>query len=273
MSKKNICDFCGKPIDGLPFTCKFCGGKFCSKHRLPEEHNCPGLKEYKEKVMKGESSWFKEKKVEKQDSHSMSIPIPSYSYKSKSSFFKWIIAILIIFLVVLVVIFNFGVIDKLISNANYSIEIPSSTPSFDVNIKRVWTSPCFRDSNTPCTLVDIEIKNNLDHSENFMLKGYSVVFKDGTQKGILTGIGGFGVGLIDKCYYPLEEIGGTVLYPNAKKTYTLCFSHIKKENIPIFYLTTLHDFDVKETSNPLYVETIGGEEREYEFNLTNYLSD
>ena len=25
----------------LPFTCNYCGGKFCSKHRLPENHSCP----------------------------------------------------------------------------------------------------------------------------------------------------------------------------------------------------------------------------------------
>jgi len=53
------CDFCGEEIGGdtysyetggnkriksktlpLPFTCRGCGGTFCSKHRLPETHNC-----------------------------------------------------------------------------------------------------------------------------------------------------------------------------------------------------------------------------------------
>lgn len=38
------CDYCDIKIDGLPFHCRRCGGDFCPKHRLPEEHNCPGLK-------------------------------------------------------------------------------------------------------------------------------------------------------------------------------------------------------------------------------------
>jgi hypothetical protein len=46
------CDYCGKDID-LPFKCKFCGGIFCSSHRLPEAHECTGLEEYKERS-KGE---------------------------------------------------------------------------------------------------------------------------------------------------------------------------------------------------------------------------
>jgi Zn-dependent protease len=37
------CDFCGAEIEGLPYTCKYCGGTFCVWHHLPEEHNCPGL--------------------------------------------------------------------------------------------------------------------------------------------------------------------------------------------------------------------------------------
>jgi Zn-dependent protease len=27
----------------LPFRCPFCGGQFCSAHRLPENHHCPGI--------------------------------------------------------------------------------------------------------------------------------------------------------------------------------------------------------------------------------------
>lgn len=33
------CDACGKDV-ALPFTCKQCGGRFCSEHRLPENHSC-----------------------------------------------------------------------------------------------------------------------------------------------------------------------------------------------------------------------------------------
>jgi hypothetical protein len=31
----------------MPYKCKFCGGLYCDKHRLPESHNCEGLKKLK----------------------------------------------------------------------------------------------------------------------------------------------------------------------------------------------------------------------------------
>ena len=36
------CDECGE-YENLPYQCKRCGKTFCSEHRLPENHNCPGL--------------------------------------------------------------------------------------------------------------------------------------------------------------------------------------------------------------------------------------
>lgn len=35
------CEFCGKD-ESLPFVCNYCGGVFCSDHRLPEAHMCKG---------------------------------------------------------------------------------------------------------------------------------------------------------------------------------------------------------------------------------------
>lgn len=43
----NRCDYCGK-YEMLPFNCKYCGGVFCSSHRLPEYHECSGLKAMKQ---------------------------------------------------------------------------------------------------------------------------------------------------------------------------------------------------------------------------------
>lgn len=37
-----ICSVCGKK-EMLPYKCKFCGWTYCSDHRLPERHHCPGL--------------------------------------------------------------------------------------------------------------------------------------------------------------------------------------------------------------------------------------
>jgi len=42
------CDYCQKLSDELPYKCKFCGGTFCSDHRLPENHECIGLESYKD---------------------------------------------------------------------------------------------------------------------------------------------------------------------------------------------------------------------------------
>jgi len=39
------CDVCGAS-EPLMFKCKYCGGTFCSKHRLPENHSCKGLQEH-----------------------------------------------------------------------------------------------------------------------------------------------------------------------------------------------------------------------------------
>ena len=35
-----FCEYCGEKIGYLPFKCKYCGGIFCKKHRLPENHDC-----------------------------------------------------------------------------------------------------------------------------------------------------------------------------------------------------------------------------------------
>lgn len=37
------CDKCQKETF-LPFKCQYCGGYFCSDHRLPENHECPRIK-------------------------------------------------------------------------------------------------------------------------------------------------------------------------------------------------------------------------------------
>jgi len=35
-----FCENCGEQITYLPFKCKYCGGVYCKKHRLPENHQC-----------------------------------------------------------------------------------------------------------------------------------------------------------------------------------------------------------------------------------------
>ena len=35
-----FCEHCGEEIGYLPFKCRYCGGTYCKKHRLPENHDC-----------------------------------------------------------------------------------------------------------------------------------------------------------------------------------------------------------------------------------------
>jgi membrane associated rhomboid family serine protease len=39
------CDVCGRD-ENMPYNCRHCGGTYCSEHRLPENHDCPGLKNW-----------------------------------------------------------------------------------------------------------------------------------------------------------------------------------------------------------------------------------
>lgn len=45
------CDYCGKEVT-MPYSCGYCGGSFCSEHRLPENHECEGLEEISKKSRK-----------------------------------------------------------------------------------------------------------------------------------------------------------------------------------------------------------------------------
>lgn len=58
------CSKCGK--NAMTFTCRYCGDKFCSEHRLPENHNCEGLEEGVKKEKKETQKWFEEKKLKKE---------------------------------------------------------------------------------------------------------------------------------------------------------------------------------------------------------------
>ena len=39
------CEVCGRE-EGMPYHCRHCGGTYCSEHRLPENHDCPGLENW-----------------------------------------------------------------------------------------------------------------------------------------------------------------------------------------------------------------------------------
>ncbi|MFB6103705.1 MAG: rhomboid family intramembrane serine protease [Halobacteriaceae archaeon] len=39
------CDRCGEE-EPMPYRCRLCGGTYCADHRLPENHDCPGLESW-----------------------------------------------------------------------------------------------------------------------------------------------------------------------------------------------------------------------------------
>lgn len=41
---RKVCDFCSNEIPRNYYECNFCGLRHCSDHRLPESHDCLGLK-------------------------------------------------------------------------------------------------------------------------------------------------------------------------------------------------------------------------------------
>lgn len=43
------CDQCGVD-EYMPYVCKFCRGRYCAAHRLPENHGCQGLGPYRERM-------------------------------------------------------------------------------------------------------------------------------------------------------------------------------------------------------------------------------
>ena len=56
---------------GRSFTCHYCGKKFCSEHRLPENHDCDGLETgKKEKYMAGTSKDQKKSSKEEKENKS-----------------------------------------------------------------------------------------------------------------------------------------------------------------------------------------------------------
>lgn len=59
------CDHCGRDMKALAYTCSKCEQTFCTEHRLPESHDCIGLKvEKAERYVKREEEesvpWFKD---------------------------------------------------------------------------------------------------------------------------------------------------------------------------------------------------------------------
>lgn len=59
------CSECGEKA--MTFTCRYCKKKFCSEHRLPENHDCEGLeKELEKEKEQSKEKWFEDKESKDQ---------------------------------------------------------------------------------------------------------------------------------------------------------------------------------------------------------------
>lgn len=114
-------------------------------------------------------------------------------------------------------------------------------------------------------VIPVQFENTGAESTTFVVTGTSLVFSDGTQEDRSNGPGcfyGFGA------YYPgdYNSIEGEQIFPNAKKTFNICFSKpqdIKSKNATL-YVKILYGYHYEGLTRA------GGTEQEEHFDLTPY---
>jgi Uncharacterized membrane protein (homolog of Drosophila rhomboid) len=125
------CNNCGEDVS-MPYDCRRCNQKFCSDHRLPENHNCPGLqrggKDSKQIISEINSKKKKSKMNNVEKSISKLVP---ESIRRKSSGNMWAVFLGIIgvtYLLQLLTLFSFG---ENVHNALFVLEAN--------NLEYFWT--------------------------------------------------------------------------------------------------------------------------------------
>ncbi len=66
------CSLCGR--EDLCFSCPYCNGQYCSEHRLPESHGCPGMQQARERAKKKVGDSFPESEKEQSFLRRISFP-------------------------------------------------------------------------------------------------------------------------------------------------------------------------------------------------------
>ncbi len=159
--------------------------------------------------------------------------------------------------------------DQIILNENKDFYVEIS----DVGLMPNCVGGLLEIKKQPCLLINLKVLNNAQHTFRFLLDKHSIVLKDGTQHGLYVGYFGMGGGLPRGCYRlpPPELYAGEILYPTGEKSFKLCFPLVKKEENPKLKIGILYDFDI-ETQEGL-IKKIGGEEKEYTFDLVPFLEN
>ena len=78
----DICSICGKK-EMLPYKCKYCGWTFCSEHRLPENHNCPGLEKLRTQVRETGRIMYQ---PEQETTNKHTIGLPGLGHRERSPY-------------------------------------------------------------------------------------------------------------------------------------------------------------------------------------------
>ncbi len=86
------CDVCGKD-EPLPYRCSYCGGTFCSEHRLPEKHYCESLYDIPVKVKRD----WEIGRSERKRSYRVSLSLPNFSAYGYNNIFLGLITIMFFF--------------------------------------------------------------------------------------------------------------------------------------------------------------------------------
>jgi len=117
------CDKCKRKIKDFSFRCRYCGKYYCDRHRLPEDHNCNELKEYKshnqerwinvitsEHTSKPSKYTPKQKDMPPSNKLSSQAKIISKQSRKPLKFIRKNIRIITFLLILIIVLIYFGVI-------------------------------------------------------------------------------------------------------------------------------------------------------------------
>lgn len=109
---ENRCDVCSA-FELLPFKCKYCGGTFCGAHRLPESHNCPGLRMLKQRPAADSRATVKRRSA-------LRLPAAKLPY---SGYYAYALIAITVIVYVLQVLFP-GITDALILSSSNLLSHP-----------------------------------------------------------------------------------------------------------------------------------------------------
>jgi len=117
------CSKCKRNIQDIYFNCKYCHQNYCSKHRIPEDHNCEGLKQYKEKNQErwvnaitenNKQNFYSENKKEVAYKISIKSKLRKYNYLFWRFIKKYLLVIILILLILGVFAYSRGMFSDFI---------------------------------------------------------------------------------------------------------------------------------------------------------------